>query len=147
MPWILLLLPWLELWTLIELGAATSAPVALIWVALSMAVGVWLIRRQGEGMMRRVREQQAQGGFFGPQWLMDDLALVGSGLLLMVPGLFTDALAVCVAIGPVRRALGRALGIRAVEPGHTGFRAVVDPDRRLHERNAPLEGEYRRLDD
>ncbi len=126
MPWIFLLLPWLELWTLIELGAATSALTALAWVAVSLVLGVGLIRRQGEGMLRRIQEQQATGGFFSPQWMMDDLALVGSGLLLMVPGLITDTLAVVFAIAPLRRLLVRSLGIRSVDTGHYSGQFTVE---------------------
>jgi UPF0716 protein FxsA len=145
MPWIFILLPWIELWTLIELGSATSGLFALGYVFLTMVVGVGLIRRQGEGMMARIQQQQAQGGILSPEWMMDDLALVGSGLLPMIPGMVTDLLAIIFAIGPVRRGLARLLGIkvRAQSPDSApGFDA--DPG------DGPsntIEGEYRRLDD
>ena len=145
MPWIFLLLPWIELWTLIELGSATSGLFALGYVFLTMVVGVGLIRRQGEGMMARIQQQQAQGGILSPEWMMDDLALVGSGLLLMIPGMVTDFLAIIFAIGPARRGLARLLGIkiRAQGPGSgPGFDADPGDDP-----STTIEGEYRRLDD
>ena len=114
MPWIILLLPWLELWTLIELGAATSGLTALAWVLLGMIFGTALIRRQGEGMMRRLQELQSGAGIVSARWMMDDLALAGTGLLLVIPGLITDFLAIVLAIGPLRRGLRRLLGISTV---------------------------------
>jgi UPF0716 protein FxsA len=140
MPWIFLLLPWIELWTLIELGSATSGLIALGYVFLTMVMGVGLIRRQGEGMMARIQQQQAQGGILSPEWMMDDLALVGSGLLLMIPGIVTDLLAIIFAIGPVRRGLARLLGIKTVR----GQSRDSDPS---DSPSTTIEGEYRRLDD
>ena len=144
MPWIFLLLPWLELWTLIELGAATSGLTALAYVFVTLVVGVALIRRQGEGMVAKLREQ-AQGGLLNPEWLVDDLALVGAGMLLMIPGLITDSLAVIFLIGPLRRGLGRLFGLKVVHSGQSARFTTKDPaESNTHE---TLEGEYRRLDD
>jgi UPF0716 protein FxsA len=141
MPWIFLLLPWLELWTLIELGAATSALTALAYVFVTMMVGAALIRRQGEGMVARLREQ-AQDGLLNPQWLVDDLALVGAGVLLIIPGLITDSLAVIFLIAPLRRGLGRLLGVKMVQSGSSAQFTTTES-----EEHVTLEGEYRRLDD
>jgi UPF0716 protein FxsA len=142
MPWIFLLLPWIELWTLIELGAATSGLAALAYVFLTLMLGLTLIRYQGEGILARIQQQQAQGGILSPEWMMDDLALVGSGLLLMVPGLITDFLALIFAIGPARRGLGRLLGVKTVRPSPGQFTDSGD-----NSGHNTVEGEYRRLDD
>ena len=142
MPWIFLLLPWLELWTLIELGSATSGLFALAYVFLTMVIGVGLIRRQGEGMMARIQQQQAQGGMLSSEWMMDDLALVGSGLLLMIPGMVTDSLAIIFAIGAARRGLARLLGIKTVRVQPTMREQGQDADS-----SQTIEGEFRRLDD
>lgn len=105
-------------------------------------LGLTLIRRQGEGMMARIQQQQAQGGILSPEWMMDDLALVGSGLLLMIPGLVTDVLALVFAIGPARRGLGRLLGVQTVRPGPAQFTDGGDSNG-----HNTVEGEYRRLDE
>jgi UPF0716 protein FxsA len=141
MPWIFLLLPWLELWTLIELGSATSGLTAMAYVFVTLAVGITLIRRQGEGMMSRLREQ-AQDGLFNPEWLVDDLALVGAGVLLMIPGLITDSLALIFLIAPLRRGLGRLLGVKMVQSGQSAQFRSTDSEEQV-----TLEGEYRRVDD
>jgi UPF0716 protein FxsA len=134
---LLLLLPWLELFTLIQLGVETSALTALGWVLLTLVLGGLLLRKQGEGMLRRLRETQ-QGFVINPGWLVDDMAMGLAAVLLMVPGLITDALAVLVMIGPLRRRLARALGGRRPRreaPGDSPQDATT------------LEGDYRRLDD
>jgi UPF0716 protein FxsA len=141
MPWIFLLLPWLELWTLIELGSATSGLTAMAYVFVTLAVGITLIRRQGEGMVSRLREQ-AQDGLFNPEWLVDDLALVGAGVLLMIPGLITDSLALIFLIAPLRRGLGRLLGVKMVQSGQSAQFRSTDSEEQV-----TLEGEYRRVDD
>ena len=44
------LLPWLELFTLIQLGIETSALTALLYVLFTFMLGVAVLRRQGLGM-------------------------------------------------------------------------------------------------
>ena len=54
----LLLLPWLELFTLIQLGVATSALAALAYVFLTFVAGLALLRLQGRDLFNRLREAQ-----------------------------------------------------------------------------------------
>lgn len=133
----LLLLPWLELFTLIQLGIETSALTALGWVLLTLALGVVLLQKQGQGMFQRMREAQL-GLEISPRWLVDDMAMGLAAMLLIVPGLITDTLAVLVMIGPLRRRLMRALGGKRPEPVTPG-EANRGP--------TTLEGDYRRMDD
>ena len=137
MRYIILLLPWLELFTLIQLGVETSALTALGYVLLTAVVGVWLLRRQGQGMFQRLREAQ-QGAVLGPQLLLDDMALGLAGLLLIVPGMISDFAALLVLVGPLRRKLQRWFGGPQPQP--------LRPE---SEKSGPttLEGEYRRLDE
>ena len=137
MRYIIILLPWLELFTLIQLGIETSALTALGYVLLTAVLGMWLLRRQGQGMFQRLREAQ-QGAVLSPQLLRDDMALGLAGLLLIVPGMISDFAALLVLIGPLRRKLQRWFGGPQPEP----FRPESD-----NSGPATLEGEYRRLDD
>ena len=147
---IFLLLPWLELWTLIELGAATSAFTAILYVFITLVLGITIIRRQGEGMMLQLREQAQRGGLVNPDWWVDDIALVMVGLLLMIPGLITDFLALVFLVGPLRRSLGRLLGVRVVRNSYSGAQSGAHSSSRGPggaNEQVTLEGEYRRLDD
>ncbi len=140
MRFVFLLLPWLELWTLIELGSDIGGLNTLLYVFLTLMFGLWLIRRQGEGMLLRVREQMA-GYTFGPQLFADEMAVVFSGLLIMVPGLITDLLGLLLMVGPLRRRLFSRLGSKT----SAGTRDFDRAD--IHQENTTIEDDFRRLDD
>ncbi len=134
---IILLLPWLELFTLIQLGIETSALWALAYVFATGALGLLVLRRQGEGMFERLRQSQ-EGRVIGPQLLLDDMVMGLAGLLLIIPGMITDAAALIVMIGPLRRRVIAWFGgpqTEAYAPGR---------DREGH---ITIEGQYRRVDD
>lgn len=140
---LILLLPWLELFSLIRLGISTSALTALAYVFLTLVAGVALLRLQGRDLFRRLREAQ-EGRIFGPQIFVDDMATGLAALLLMIPGLITDAMAVLVLFGPLRRRLSRWLfGEAPGQPGGTDSGRT----RRDWRHDSTIEGEYRRLDD
>ncbi len=112
---LIILLPWLELFTLVQLGIETSALTVLAYVAMTFAVGAAILQRQGQGMIERLRETQ-EGRVLGPEMLVDDMAMGVAGILLMIPGLITDVAALVVMIGPLRRRLARAFGAPQPEP-------------------------------
>ena len=132
-----LLLPWLELFTLIQLGIETSAMTALGWVLLTIMVGVFLLRRQGLEMFERLRQSQ-EGRIVGPELLLDDMAMGFAALLLLVPGLITDFAALIVLIGPLRRRIARWWRGPQPEP----YRPDLDQGE-----HTTIEGSYRRVDD
>lgn len=115
MRFFIMLLPWLELFTLIQLGVETSALTALLYVLGTFMLGVAVLQRQGQGMFERLRQTQ-EGRIIGPRMLVDDMAMGLAGLLLIVPGLITDVAALVVIIGPLRRRLVGWLGGPEPEP-------------------------------
>ena len=106
MRFFIMLLPWLELFTLIQLGIETSALTALAYVFGTIFLGILVLQRQGQGMFERLRETQ-EGRILGPQLLLDDMAMGLAGLLLIIPGMITDFAALIVMVGPLRRRLAR----------------------------------------
>lgn len=137
MRFLFMLLPWLELFTLIQLGIETSALTALAWVFGTLFLGIIILQRQGQGMFERLRETQ-EGRILGPELLLDDMAMGLAGLLLIIPGLITDTAAVIVMIGPLRRRLARWLLGPQPEP------YAPEKDEGEH---ITIEGSYRRVDD
>ncbi len=134
---LIILLPWLELFTLIRLGIATSALTALLYVLATLLVGVLMLQRQGRGLFERLRQAQ-EGGIIGPEILVDDMALGLAGLLLIFPGMITDVAAVLVMIGPLRRRLIRL--VRGPQPeSYTAPEEGGD--------HVVIEGSYRRVDE
>ncbi|RLA45877.1 MAG: FxsA family protein [Gammaproteobacteria bacterium] len=137
MRFFIMLLPWLELFTLIELGIKTSALTALAYVFGTLFLGLAILQRQGRGMFERLRQAQ-EGRVIGRELLLDDMAMGLAGLLLMIPGLITDFAALIVVIGPLRRCLARWLLGPQPEP------YVPERDTSDH---TTIEGSYRRVDD
>ena len=123
MRWLLFLYPWLELWSLIELGGQTAPLVSLGWVLATVMLGGAMIRWAGGNSLQRLAQASA-GGTLPQQLLMTDVAVILSGLLLAIPGLVSDLLAVFVLITPFRRLAGalwaphvRASTFHAGSPG------------------------------
>jgi UPF0716 protein FxsA len=108
--WTLFLYPWLELWSLIQLGIETSPALALMWVLGALVMGSALMRWAGRSSLQRLAQASA-GGTLPEQLLMADFALILSGLLLAIPGLVSDLLAVLILIKPLRRASRNRIGV------------------------------------
>lgn len=137
MRWIFILLPWMELFTLIQLGARIGAVQAMLYVLATFLLGLTILRAQGMEIVNKLRAAQSGASTMLPQRLLaDELALGLAGLLLIVPGLITDVVAVLVLFGPLRRKLFSALG---------GSKASASPYQPRP--GDPIEGEFRRLDD
>ena len=132
-----LLLPWLELFTLIQLGVETSALTAIFYVLATFALGLAVLRRQGMGMFERLR-QSREGRVIGPDLLLDDMWLGFSGLLLIFPGMISDFVAVFIMIAPLRRRLARWL---------SGPQPEVYVPTRDSASQETIEGDFRRVDD
>ena len=71
-----------ELWSLIELGEATNAGLAVLWVFGAGFVGMATIRFAGAQVMSRLQAAQQQG-VLREQLVASDMALAISGLLLI----------------------------------------------------------------
>lgn len=132
-----LLLPWLELFTLIQLGIETSALTAVFYVLATLVLGLFVLRRQGMQMLERLQGVQ-QGRVLGSDLLVDDMAMGLAGVLLMFPGMISDFAALVVMIGPLRRRLAGALGASQPEP----YAPQRDNDSEF-----TIEGQYTRVDE
>ena len=137
MRFVIMILPWLELFTLIELSVKTSALTALAYVFATLLLGLAILQRQGRGMFERLRQAQ-DGRIIGPELLLDDMAMGLAGLLLMIPGMITDLVALVVVIGPLRRRLARPL---------LGPQPEIYVPKRDAGHHETIEGDFRHVDD
>lgn len=120
---------------MIQLGGSIGGFQAMLYVLATFFLGLTVLRAQGMGIVNKLRAAQDGGAKAPQQLLADELALGLAGLLLMLPGLVTDTLAIVVLFGPLRRRLFTALGGKAQASAY-------------HPRPGdPIEGEFRRLDD
>ena len=141
------LYPWLELWSLLALGSRTSAGMAMLWVLGAGALGVMLIRVAGAQTLVKLRTAQ-QSGSLQAQLLQDNVALAIVGLLLLIPGMVSDAIAVLLLIRPLRGLIYRSVapngGLRGEFSG--GFQHTHHTHNPHQEDDgATLEGEYEQV--
>jgi len=83
------LIPVLELYLLIKIGAVIGALNTMILVILTGFAGAYLARMQGMQTMRRVRSQLQQG-IMPAEDLIDAVIIFVAGIVLLTPGFLTD---------------------------------------------------------
>src|SRR5690606_7788356 len=129
----------LEIWLLTLLAGATNGLVVLLVLVAGLVLGSAVIKRAGRRAFKNLGEtlQQQQGGSVAgprPNSEGNGLMMLG-GLLLILPGLISDALGLLLLVPPVQRAVSRTAA-RAVE---RKLREVADgslgdacPQARMH---------------
>ena len=83
------LIPVIELYLLIKLGATIGPLYTLLLVILTGAVGAYLARLQGLEAMLRVKTR-LQRGEPPAEEMLDALIIFIAGIVLLTPGLLTD---------------------------------------------------------
>ena len=102
-----LVVPFIELFVLIQVGQAIGALPTIALLVVVSVVGAWLVKREGLGVIRRAQEQIRRGQVPGAE-LVDGVLILIAGALMLSPGFFTDVFGIALMIPPVRAAL-RAL--------------------------------------
>ncbi|MEU2749034.1 FxsA family membrane protein [Streptomyces collinus] len=103
----------LEIWLLTLIAGATSGLVVFLVLLAGLVLGSVVIKRAGRRAFRKLSEalQQQQSG------VMPDAARPGSegnglmmlgGLLLIIPGLASDAVGLLLLLPPVQKAVSRS---------------------------------------
>lgn len=104
---LLVALPLIELAVIIQVGATIGALDTIGLLILFTLVGGWLAKREGLGIVDRMRRAQEAGEV--PSKELTDAALVLlAGGLFMFPGFVTDVLGVLLLVPPIR------IGVRTV---------------------------------
>ena len=127
------LFPLLELWLLVKLGGWLGALPTVGLVVASALLGMAILLRVGWHTLAATQLRMRQQASPLPV-LLDGVALALAGVLLLLPGVLSDAVAVVLLIAPLRRWLARRLG--AGSPVVASYRAERSAD--------VIEGEYRR---
>ncbi|WP_127901335.1 FxsA family protein [Solirhodobacter olei] len=114
---LLVLLPMIEIGLFVTLGAWIGLWGTLGIVLASALLGASVIRRQGFVTMLEVREALQMRRDPGPK-LADGALTVLAGVLLIVPGFFTDAVGLLLLVPPLRAAViawgGRNMRLRGM---------------------------------
>ncbi|MGD8236041.1 MAG: FxsA family protein [Chromatiales bacterium] len=142
---IFVFIPLTELYVIIEVGDQIGA-FATIWlVVLTAVIGGWLVRKQGMGILFRIRQQMEQGEAPAIEMLEGALLAV-MGILLLLPGFITDALGFLLLIPPLRRFLVLEFLKRSGTMTHADV-TIVRKDSGSRKRIDVIEGEFRREDE
>jgi UPF0716 protein FxsA len=117
-----LVVPFLELYVLIQVGQAIGALPTIALLLLVSAAGAWLVKHEGLNTLQRAQTQLRQGRVPGTE-LVDGVLILAAGALLLTPGFVTDVAGILLLLPPVR------LGLRRVARRRLAQRAgVVEVD-------------------
>lgn len=131
-----------EIAVFIQVGSWIGVGWTLLLVFASAVFGIGLVRAQGFAAATRVQAmiEQGESPALG---MLEGLALLAAGVLLVIPGFVTDLAAFALLIPPLRRGIIRFYMRRARLEG-TVTRHHPEAGRPDH--RPPLEGESRRED-
>ena len=146
MKWLLFLYPWLELWSLIELGTQTSATSAMLWVFGAGVLGIGLFRLAGRQTLAHLQQAQREG-VLSQQLLMGNVSRLVAGVLLIIPGLISDVLAFVVLIAPLRILLAKVLVGGSINAQHNPYQSQGQGQGQGESSGFHTGPGYRRFDD
>ncbi|MER6676191.1 FxsA family membrane protein [Streptomyces sp. NPDC000983] len=96
----------LEIWLLLLVADATGGYTVFLLLLTGLVLGAVVIKRAGRRAFQNLNEALQRGGTPAPSSGGNGLTMLG-GLLLMLPGLISDAIGLLLLIPPVQKALGR----------------------------------------
>ena len=109
----------LEIAVMIEVGSRIGVVPVLLLIIMGFVVGAGLIKRAGLGMLQRLRRPDLQRGF-GTSDAASHFLMMLAGLLFMLPGFLSDALALLLLVEPLRERLAAHL-VSKVEVRSSGW--------------------------
>ena len=99
---LLLIVPSLEIWVLIQLTYLMPLSTIVLQCIVTLAAGVWLMQGENFSLWTLV-ESELRNRRVPAEEVMADLLLWVGGILLVVPGLLTDALGLVIFVPAVRQ--------------------------------------------
>ena len=106
-----ILVPLLELAVLIKVGGYIGAWQTIAIVLLAGAFGAWLVKHEGLRALRAIQAELASGRL-PTDSMIDALLVLVAGVLLITPGLITDACGFLLILPPVRALVRRIVKAR-----------------------------------
>ncbi len=139
-PLALLALPFLEIAGFIVVGSKIGVLATLGLIFLSIFLGVFLLRVQGFGLIRKIREEAAAGRT-PKRELVHGVMLVFAAFLLIIPGFITDVIGLLLFIPAVRDIGWRFISDRVVVVSSRGGQASHSDRSRVQDRVIELDPE------
>jgi UPF0716 protein FxsA len=118
---LLLLIPLIEIYFLIQIGRVIGPGWTIFVVIATAIIGAALIRQQGLTTLKRAQVALSQGQVPALE-MLEGLVLLISGVFLLTPGLVTDSIGFIFLITPLRQTLIKKI----VSNGQFAFRGSVN---------------------
>ena len=99
---LLFVVPVLEILILMQLNYIMPLSTIFLQCVVTLAAGVWLMQGENFSLWTLV-ESELHNKRLPAEEVLADLLLLGGGVLLIVPGLLTDALGLAIFIPAVRQ--------------------------------------------
>lgn len=144
--WLLLIfiiVPIIEIGLFIQVGGQIGLLPTLAIVVLTAIIGTTVMRRQGLSTMAQLQDSLQHGGDPSGPMAHGALLLV-SGLLLLTPGFFTDAVGMCLLVPAIR-----SQAIRQLKSRFSAF-VTTASNKSRQQRHAPsdiIDGEFTPVDE
>ena len=151
MPFLLIAYPFLEFWSLLEFSARTSALATITYILVMIIVGYWLLQLAGRSALLTAGRFPSAAALRG-QLFAGEISVAFGAILLMIPGLISDMIALYVFL---RAALRTVLG-GVVSSGSRRTQTQDHEERDIPHRSnldqgdrgpVTLEGDFSRVDD
>ena len=101
-----LVVPFVELFLIIQVGQAIGAVPTIGILILVSIVGAWLVKREGLEVLSRARVRMHAGEVPGSE-IIDGVLILFAGALLVTPGFVTDLCGILLLLPPVRAGMRR----------------------------------------
>lgn len=141
--WLLLVLfvaiPTLELAILVQLGQTVGLVPTVALVLGTGALGAWLARRQGLGVLRTV-QAELQAGRMPAGAMVDGLIILLAAAVLLTPGVLTDVVGFLFLVPAVRRVFKGWLWRRLQRLAQRGNAQVIVDVRDYRASSEPYDG-------
>ncbi len=133
---LLVIMPVLEIWLILKVGAAVGANLAFGLILVTAVFGALVLRQQGVATVFRARQKLTEGKLPAEE-LLAGLMIVIAGALMLTPGFVTDGIGFIVLVPAFRAVLIRKFQRRIL-------RAVVGEHQGHYSDDTIIEGEYYR---
>lgn len=131
-----LLIPLLEIYVLIQVGSVIGAGWTVFLVVATAVIGAGLLRMQGFNTLQRAQTSMARGEIPAIA-MLEGVALLFSGALLLTPGFFTDAVGFALLVPVIRQSLIKHI----LKSGQFVYRGHAMHSRHGHSESTIIEGE------
>jgi UPF0716 protein FxsA len=113
-----------ELWVMVQVAVHIGVLETIGLLVLMPVLGMWLVKRAGLAVFRRLQATLDAGGVPHKE-VLDGFLLLFAGLLLIVPGFITGAFGLVLLLPPVRAAV-RTMLLRSLKRRTSFAYRIVD---------------------